>query len=120
MRFHGPDRRHPPSIGAALYKALPAEDRAEMRERVRALRDAHREARRGPDVEPRRRMAAQRQGVVMPDAHVGNEERGMHSVRPDVIGREGGVLGGWPGTAMRDRPSSGCCWLQSDALRSPS
>lgn len=43
MRFGGHDGgRTPPTIGAALYRALPSEDRAAMREQMRELRRADR------------------------------------------------------------------------------
>lgn len=39
-RHGGPDgRRGPPSIGAALYRALPQEDRKELRDESHSLRD---------------------------------------------------------------------------------
>lgn len=42
-RFGGPDgRRLPPSVGAALIRALPAEQRRGLRDQVRAQRDADR------------------------------------------------------------------------------
>ena len=42
-RFGGPDgRRLPPSVGAALIRALPAEHRRGLRDQVRAQRDADR------------------------------------------------------------------------------
>lgn len=42
MRFGGPDRHGPPSVGSALYRAMPSEDRAEIRAEMRAMREARR------------------------------------------------------------------------------
>lgn len=40
MRFGGPDRRPPPSVGAALYRSLPDDDRRALRSDIRRLRGA--------------------------------------------------------------------------------
>lgn len=52
MRFGGHDgRRPPPSVGSALYRAMPQEDRTAMREEMRKLRDEDRGATRKADAE---------------------------------------------------------------------
>ncbi|MFC4670097.1 periplasmic heavy metal sensor [Seohaeicola nanhaiensis] len=52
MRFGGHDgKRPPPSVGSALYRAMPQEDRVAMREEMRKLRDADRGTTRKADAE---------------------------------------------------------------------
>ncbi|GHF50689.1 periplasmic heavy metal sensor [Seohaeicola zhoushanensis] len=52
MRFGGPEgHRPPPSVGSALYRAMPPQDRAAMREQIRKLRDEDRGEGRKADAE---------------------------------------------------------------------